>query len=76
MAKFQKKLNSKRYDQNVDKVLISRKMGLKNSKRPFLVNISLISFFLNFGTQGGSPYWPPIRTGTQRVQQDFTLLCI
>ena len=60
MAKFQNFQNSNRYDQNVGKVLISWKMGLKKSKHPFWAQISLISFFLNFGTKGVSPYWPPI----------------
>ena len=58
MAKFQNFQNSNRYDQNVGKVLISRKMVLKNSKHPFWAKISLTSFFLNFGTQGGPPIGP------------------
>ena len=35
-------------------------MGLKNDKSRFWAKISLISFFLNFGTQEGSPNRPPI----------------
>ena len=60
MAKIPSFQNLNRYDQNVGKVLISRKMGLTNSKRQFLAKISLIPFFLNFGTREGSPYWSPI----------------
>ena len=58
MAKILIFQNSNRYDQNVGKVLISRKMGLKKSKRPFWAKISLISFFLIFWTQGGPPIGP------------------
>ena len=60
MAKFENVQNSNRYDQNVGKVPISSKIVLKNSKRPFGAQISLISFFLTPRTQGGSAYWPPI----------------
>ena len=55
IAKFQNVQNSNRYDQNVGKVLIGRKMGLKKRKRSFGAKISLISFFFNFWTQGGPP---------------------
>ena len=58
MAKFQNFQNSNRYDQNVGKVRISRKIGLENSKSLFWAKISLISFSLNFGTQGGPPIGP------------------
>ena len=58
MTNFQNFQNSNRYDQNVGKVLISRKMALKKSKHPFWAKISLISFSLNFGTQGGPPIGP------------------
>ena len=50
--------NSNRYDQNVDKALHSRKIGLKNYKRLFWAQISLISLFLIFWTQGGPPIGP------------------
>ena len=58
MAKFQSFQNSNRYDQNVGKVLISRKMALINSKHSFWAKISLILFSLNFGTHGGPPIGP------------------
>ena len=56
MTKFPIFKKSNRYHQDVGKVLISRKMGLKISKRPFGTKISLISFFLIFGDpRGGTP---------------------
>ena len=58
MANFQNFQNSNRYDQNVGKVLIRRKMALKKAKHPFGAKISLISFLLNFGTQRGPPSGP------------------
>ena len=63
MVQHQKKQKfriSIRSARNVGKVVISREMGLKNSKHPSRAKISLISFSLNFGTQEGSPYRPPI----------------
>ena len=58
MAKIQKIQNSNRYDQNVGKVLISRKMVLKKSKCHVWAKISLIVFFVDFWTQGGPPVGP------------------
>ena len=58
MAIFQNVQNSNRYDQNCDKVLLSRKMALKKSQRPFWAKISSILFFLDFWTQGGPPIGP------------------
>ena len=59
MAKFQIAQNSNHYDQNVGEVLISMEMVLKKYESPFLVKVSLILFFLNFGTQGGVPLVAP-----------------
>ena len=58
IAKFHFFQNSNRYDQNVGKVPISRKMALKKSKCPFWAKISLIFFFFDFWTQGGPPIGP------------------
>ena len=59
MAKFQFFQNSNRYDQNVGKVLISRKMALKNYKHPFWTKISLIFIILAFlGSKGRPPIGP------------------
>ena len=44
MAKFQSFQNSNRHDQNVGKVLISRKVALTNYKHPCWANKSLLSF--------------------------------
>ena len=59
MTKFQNFQNSNRYDQNVGKVLNSRKMAAKNPKSLFGAKISLTAFFLDFlDPRGGSAYWP------------------
>ena len=55
-------------DRNVGKVVISREMGLNNYKHPCWAQISLIYFFLNFGTQERSaaqisdPVWAIIKS--------------
>ena len=58
--KKQNSENSNRSSRNVGKVVSSREMALKNSKRLFWAKVSLISFSLNFGTQEGSPKRPAI----------------
>ena len=57
---FQIFKDSIRFARNVGKVVLSREMGLNNSKSLSLAKIYVISFSLSFGTQEGSPYRPPI----------------